>query len=184
MDWGLDHSQSIFGHITGDPTHREQCAGASCENSVLQQSRVYAAIHQLHIVGTGSELQASLAMVAKFMLCDECRRDKSQSREIVREWTKASEEYLATIPSRRDQTRDASASSSRERDPIASGTHYWPTSISHAAYEIRRNEDRTGSSNASRTGRSPGGKVKLQHRVEKKAHGNRVLNRCQGYAMV
>ena len=183
-NWGFDHPQSIFGRIIGDPTHREQCAGASCEKSVLQQSRFYAAIHQLHIAGTGSELQASLAMVAKFMLCDECRRDKSQARKIARKWTKASEEYLATIPSRRDQTHDASAASRRERGPIASGTHCWPTSISQAAYEICRNEDRIGSSNVSRTGRSPGGKAKLQPRVEKKPQGNRGLNCCQWYAMI
>jgi hypothetical protein len=92
-------SQSIFGRIIGDPTHRPECTGARCCNTVRQEYRVYATIDlaQLDINSAGITLQAELAKVAKNMLCDECKLKNRRAREIARNgsvrWSNTAQRY-------------------------------------------------------------------------------------------
>lgn len=153
MDGALDHSQSIFGRIIGDPIHRPKCTDVHCHNTVPLQYRIYAAIDlaQLHINTMAITLQAKLAMVAKHMLCDECKTKKLRAKEVARQWIREMERHPAAILPQNEQTCNASAFSMRRTEPSALYTYYWPTSISHAFHVIREQEGRPSGANISCT---------------------------------
>ena len=114
MDLGLEYLRPHFGRIIGDPKHITECIGDHCRKIVPLQTRTYATIQleQLDKPTANYTLQHSLKMVAKFMLCDECRCPKSRAK-IARKWIAEGKKYLATIQS---------PFSKRERQPIASYT--------------------------------------------------------------
>ena len=97
MDLDLEYLRPHFGRIIGDPKHITECIGDHCRKIVPLQTRTYATIQleQLDKPTANYTLQHSLKMVAKFMLCDECRCPKSRAK-IARKWIAERKKYLAT----------------------------------------------------------------------------------------
>ena len=134
MDLGLEYLRPHFGRIIGDPKHITECIGDHCRKIVPLQTRTYATIQleQLDKPTANYTLQHSLKMVAKFMLCDECRCPKSRAK-IARKWIAEGRKYLTTIQSH---------PSASENDSQLLPIHYSPTSASYSIHDIRRPDNR------------------------------------------
>ena len=134
MDLALEYLRPHFGQIIGDPKHITECIGDMCRKTVPLQTRTIASIQlkQLRKPTANFTLQQSLIMVAKFMLCDQCRCPKSRA-EIAAKWIAKGRKYLDTIQS------DPSAG---ENNSQLLAIHYRPTSGSHSIHGIRRPDNR------------------------------------------
>ncbi|CAG7932896.1 unnamed protein product [Penicillium olsonii] len=94
----LPHSetlQSLFGRVIGDPTHRLECIwakddGARCRNTVPKSSRINGALclGMFHELPVSHSHEMRLSMAARYMLCAECSRHSSRSRDCAQRWMK------------------------------------------------------------------------------------------------
>ena len=139
MDLSLEYPRPHFGQIIGDPKHITECIGDMCRKIVPLQTRTTASIQleQLRNSTANFPLQRSLIMVAKFMLCDQCRCPKSRAEKAPK---RISEKWIAEGRKYLDKAQSHPLASDNNSQLLA--IHYNPTSVSHSIHDIRRLDNR------------------------------------------
>lgn len=131
----LRHSeplQSLFGRVIGDPTHRLECIwakddGARCRNTVPKISRINGALclGMFHDFPVSCSYEMRLSMAAKYMLCAECSRHSSRSRDCAQRWMK----LLHARANRVEQTTQIQQDGHSSTLPV----NRWPSSMPYNA---------------------------------------------------
>ena len=130
MDLSLEYLRPHFGQIIGDPKHITECIGDMCRKIVPLQTRTTASIQleQLRNSTANFPLQRSLIMVAKFMLCDQCRCPKSRAeitaKSIAEKWSAEGRKYLDTTLQQARKTANCSIHDIRRPDNRNVRTRY------------------------------------------------------------
>ena len=130
MDLSLEYLRPHFGQIIGDPKHITECIGDMCRKIVPLQTRTTASIQleQLRKSTANFPLQQNLIMVAKFMLCDQCRCPKSRAeitaKSIAEKWSAEGRKYLDTTLQQARKTANCSIHDIRRPDKRNARTRY------------------------------------------------------------